>query len=91
MDIISKHLLNFVDIPQPSLSPLLLARTLPPFCEGLDGAEKYQAEPEVHKDAQVHFAQRVACGRRKVRHHQEIHQVPCQNGNQGLNEIHSRF
>jgi hypothetical protein len=33
------------------VSALLLVRTLPPFCEGLDGAEKYQAEPEVHQDA----------------------------------------
>jgi hypothetical protein len=30
-------------------------------------------------------------GRRQMWHHQKIHEVPCQNGNQGLNEIHSRF
>lgn len=27
----------------------------------------------------------------QVGHKQEIHQVPCQDGNQGLNEIHLRF
>jgi hypothetical protein len=29
--------------------------------------------------------------RRKMRHDREIHQVPCQNGDQRLNEIHFRF
>ena len=72
-------------------SALLLVRTASPLGESFDGAEEYQAEPEVHEHTQVHLAQRMPGGRRQMWHHQKIHEVPCQNGNQGLNEIHSRF
>jgi hypothetical protein len=77
--------------PFPPFSALLLARTVPPFCKGLDCTEKYQAEPEVHEHPEIEVWWMMPRGRWQVRHERKIHQVPCHNGNQGLNEIHSRF
>jgi hypothetical protein len=49
--LITSSRVSLLDGVIANFSALLLVRTLPPFCEGLDGAEKYQAEPEVHQDA----------------------------------------
>lgn len=75
----------------PNPSPLLLARPASPFREGLYCSEEHNAEPEVHEHAEIELWRMVPRGRWQVRHEQEIHQVPCQHGDQGLNEIHSSW
>ena len=75
----------------PNPSPLLLARTASPLREGLYGSEEHNAEPEVHKHPEIELRGMVPRGGWQVRHEQEIHQVPCQDGDQGLNEIHSSW
>jgi hypothetical protein len=72
-------------------SALLLARTVPPFGEGFYCTKEHKAEPEVHDHPEIKVWWMMPRGRWQVRHKQEIHQVPCQHGDQGLNEIHSRF
>jgi hypothetical protein len=69
-------------------SPLLLARTTSPFGKGFYCSEEHNTEPEVHKHAQIHVPKTVPGRWRKMRHEQEIHQVPCHDSDQGLNEIH---
>ena len=78
----------FISYP---VSALLLARTSSPFREGLYCPEEYQAEPEVYKHPEIEPRWNMPCRRWQMRHEQEIHQVPRQDGDQGLNEIHSSW
>jgi hypothetical protein len=72
-------------------SALLLARTVPPFGEGFYCTKENKTEPEVHDHPEIEVWWMMPRGRWQVRHKREIHQVPSHNGDQGLNEIHSRF
>jgi hypothetical protein len=72
-------------------SALLLARTLPPFGDSLYCAQKYKTKPKVHKHSEIHVGRGVTGRRGKIGHQQKIDYVPRQDGNQGLNEVHSSF
>jgi hypothetical protein len=54
---------------------------------GADEAESYQAEPEVHENAQIHFEDLVSrCGG-QIGRQEHVGRVTEEHGSQGLHEI----
>jgi hypothetical protein len=72
----------------PTLA-LLFPRALAPFRESFDSPEEYQAEPEVHNDSQVEAGGIMPGGSREIGHEQKINDVPRDDGDEGLEEIHA--
>jgi hypothetical protein len=58
--------------------PLLFAGSVPDLPNALDHAPNHKANPKIHDDAKIELSCRIMlCDSRKVRHDQEIHDIPC--------------
>jgi len=68
---------------------LLFPRPFAPLRESFDRPEEYQAEPEVHNDSQVQACGIMPGGSREMGHEQKINNVPRDDGDEGLEEIHA--
>ena len=61
---------------------------MPAVGNAADSEEYGKADHEVNQHSEVVFTE-MPRGHRQVWHEQEVHNVPCQHGNQGVREIHS--